>query len=169
MPDIILDVGDTSTYEGECLIKTFEKMIVCESFSVGANQPLDHGRGLNRTLGTMNLSEVSLMRQFDKSSVPLLNAMFTATVFGTVKIHFLKSAGATEDANSEFLTVELTNALISTISSSGSAGGSAMSESLSFGFTKIKYTYKEQKIDKATLDGQKVASFDMYTQISSNS
>jgi type VI protein secretion system component Hcp len=162
MPDILIDVGDTTNFEGECEINGFEKFIVCDSFSVGAHQPLDHGRGTNRTGGTMNLSEVAMNRQFDKTSVPLLNAMFTAHLFPTVKIHFLKASGVDNMGHDEYLTVELDNVLIGNIQTHGGGGNGHLSESLSFGFTKIQYTYKVQEDSTAKLNGQLVASFDMY-------
>lgn len=165
MSDILLDVGSTTNYPGECNINKYTGLIVCQSFSVGANLPLDHGRGTNRTLGTLNISEIAISRQMDKSSIPLLNAMFSATVFPTITFHFLKAAAVAEAANAEFLTVVLTNALISNIQSSGGAGGDSMMESMSWGFTKISYTYNVQDESKNTVAGNQTASFDMYTQV----
>jgi type VI secretion system Hcp family effector len=169
MPDILLDVGSTTNYPGECNIDKFTGLIVCQSFSVGANQPLDPGRGTNRTLGTMNLSEVTISRQFDKTSVPLLNAMFSATIFATIKFHFLKAAAVSGEGHAEFLTVQLDNALISNIQTSGGAGGDTLMETLSFGFTKIGYTYQVQDEVANTVSGNQNATFDMYTQVSTHS
>ncbi len=163
MPDILLDLGDKSKFKGESNIDGFDDLIVCESFSFGASQPLDLGRGTNRTSGTMSISEIQLSRQFDSSSVPLLHAMFSGELFATVTINFLKAAGNDEKAHELFLAVTLTNAIFSSVSYSGAAGGSVMSESLSIGFTKIEYDYKVQKED-GTLDGSKKASFDLLTQ-----
>ena len=163
MPDILLDVGDKSKFKGESNIDGFDDLIVCESFGFGATQPLDIGRGTNRTAGTMSISEIQLTRQFDSSSVPLLHAMFSGEVFGTVKINFLKAAGNDAKAFELFLVVTLDDAIFSGVSYSGAAGGGSMSESLSIGFTKIEYDYKVQKED-GTLDGSKKASFDMLTQ-----
>ena len=165
MPDILLDVGNTTNYPGECNINKYTGLIVCNSFSVGAHQPLDHGRGTNRTHGTLNISEVSISRQLDKSSIPLLNAMFSATVFPTMTFHFLKAAAVAEAANAEYLTVVLDNVLIANIQTSGGSGGESLMESLSFGFTKILYTYNVQSESANTVAGNQTASFDMYTQV----
>ena len=164
MPDILLDVGDTSTFKGESLIEGFEDLIVCESFSFGATQPLDLGRGTNRTAGTMSISEIQLSRQHDLSSTPLLHAMFSGKVFDKVKINFLKAASATDRANDLFLVVELTEAIFSSVSYSGASGGSVMAESLSIGFVAIEFDYKVQKPADGTLDGSIKASFNLLTQ-----
>jgi len=167
MPDILLDVGDTSTFKGESLIEGFEDLIVCESFSFGATQPLDLGRGTNRTAGTMSISEIQISRQHDVSSTPLLHAMFSGKVFGTVKINFLKAASASDRANDLFLVVELTDAIFSSVSYSGASGGTVMAESISIGFTAIEFDYKVQSPTEGTLDGSIKASFNLLTQKSS--
>ena len=162
MPDILLDVGDKSIFKGESDIDGFNDLIICDSFSVGINVPLDLGRGTNRTAGTAHISEVTFSRQFDSSSTPLLHATFSGEVFEKMTIHFLKAAGNDSKAHEEFLTVELKDAIFSNVSYSGSSGGSSMMESLSVGFVAIEFEYKSQK-DDGTLEGAKKASFDMHT------
>ena len=163
MPDILLDVGDIEKFKGESNIEGFDDLIVCESFNIGVNVPLDLGRGTNRTAGSVHISEVSFSRQFDSSSIPLLHATFSGEVFKKMTIHFLKAAGNDEKAFEEFLKVELKDAIFSNVSYSGASGGSNMMESISVGFTEIKFDYKVQK-DDGSLDGSKMASFDLLTQ-----
>jgi type VI secretion system secreted protein Hcp len=164
MPDILLDVGDKTNFKGESNIEGFKDLIVCESFGFGANQPLDLGRGTNRTAGTMSTSEITLSRQFDTSSIPLMNAMFTAKVFKEVKIQFIKAAGVDLAGQAEFLTVTLTDVLLSSVSYGGMSGDSPMTEALSLGYTKIAFAYKVQSETAGTLGGAKTASFDLLTQ-----
>lgn len=166
--DILMDCGNTTTYVGESNIKNFEKLIVCDAFAAAASQALDHGRNTNRTKGTLNFNEITISRQFDQSSVSLMNAMFTATVFPSMKFHFIKSSAVSGEGNAEFLTVELTNALIAEIGQSASANGDIMTENLSIGFTAIKTTYKVQDEAKVTITGSTFASFDLYAQTASN-
>ena len=166
MPEILLDVGDKEKFKGESNLDGFDDLIVCDSFSVGATVPLDLGRGTNRTAGSVHISEVSFSRQFDSSSIPLLNATFSGEVFKKMTIHFLKAAGTDEKAHEEFLSVELKDAIFSNVSYSGASGGGNMMESISVGFTAIDFKYKVQK-DDGSLDGAVVASFDMLTQKSS--
>jgi type VI secretion system secreted protein Hcp len=163
MPDILLDVGDKAKFKGESNIEGFDDLIVCDSFNIGVNVPLDLGRGTNRTAGTVHISEVSFSRQFDSSSIPLLHATFSGEVFKKMTIHFLKAAGNDSKAHEEFLSVELKDAIFSNVSYSGASGGSNMMESLSVGFTAIEFEYKVQK-DDGTLEGAKKASFDLLTQ-----
>jgi type VI secretion system Hcp family effector len=160
MPEIILNLGDEAI-KGESRFDGLQDLIVCHSFSFSAHQPLDLGRGSNRSAGAMSVSEVQISRQFDSSSTHILAAMFSGKSFAEVKIHFLKAGGLDGKAFEEFLTVELTNAMLSGISYSGSAGGDMMMESISIGYVAIKYIYKVQKLDEAGHDGNINASFDM--------
>lgn len=160
MPEILLDLGDKNI-KGESNIDKFDDLIICDSFSFSAHQPLDLGRGTNRSAGAMSVSEIQLSRQFDSSSTNILAAMFTGKIFETVKIHFLKAGGLDGKAFDEFLTVELSDAMFSGISYSGSSGGSMLVESLSLGYTAIKYEYQMQNPDKGGHEGNINASFDM--------
>lgn len=162
MPEILLDLGDKENFKGESNITDFDDLIICESFGFSAHQPLDLGRGTNRSAGAMSVSEIQLSRQFDSSSTKLLAAMFTGKSFAEVKIHFLKAGDEQNKAFSEFLTVELSDAMFSGISYSGSSGGSMLAESISIGYTAINYVYKTQNPDTGKHDaGQITASFDM--------
>jgi type VI secretion system secreted protein Hcp len=160
MPDILLDLGDG--YDGESQIKEFENKIICDSFSFGATQPSDVSRNKSRTVGTVNVSSVSLTRQVDNSSVHILNAMFTSKAIETATVHFLKAASIEGEGQEEFLTVTLTNPLIESYNISGSNGG-YMSESISLTFTDISFDYKIQG-ESGEMDGGNVnATYDVLT------
>lgn len=155
MPDIILDLEGI---DGESNIDGFDDKIICESFSFGASQPMDYSRNTARTVGTVNVSDITLSRNFDKSSTELLAALFAAKSWATATIHFLKAAAVEDDGQQEFLKVTLTNCVISNHNFAGSAGG--MSESLTLSFTKVEFEYKVQQED-GTLSGQVTASWDV--------
>jgi type VI protein secretion system component Hcp len=165
MPEVLLDLGDDKkNFPGESAIEGFEKLIICNSFSVGANQPVDLGRGVNRTTGAITISEVSLGRTFDTSSTLLIHSMFSGKVFPKMTVRFLKATAAEGKAFEEFLSVELHNVIISNTSYSGGVGGDGLSETMSLAFTKINFIYKVQKADKGTLDGKQTATFDLLKQ-----
>jgi len=155
VPDIILDLDGIT---GESNVDGFDDKVICESFSFGASQPIDYSRNTARTTGTVNVSDISLTRNYDKSSVPLLAALFAAKNWATGTIHFLKAAGVDNDGQEEFLKITLTNAIISNHSFAGSAGG--MSESVTISFTKIEFEYKVQS-ESADLGGSVTAEWDV--------
>lgn len=163
MPDILLTLGDGSGYMGESQITGYEDRIICDSFSFGATQPSDISRNKSRTVGSVNVSSVSLTRQFDNSSVAILNSLFTGKAIDTAKLEFLKAADETGAAAQElFLTVTLTNPLIESYNVSGSNGG-YMSESLSLTFTDISFEYHVQEETGSMNDGIVSATYDILT------
>ncbi|MFD2264258.1 Hcp family type VI secretion system effector [Lacibacterium aquatile] len=164
MPDILLDLGDG--YDGESQISEFEGKIICDSFSFGATQPSDMSRNKSRTVGTVNVSSVSLSRQVDNSSVHILNALFTGKSIETATVHFLKAASIDGEGQEEFLTVTLTNPLIESYNVSGSNGG-YMSEQLSLTFTDISFDYKIQGETGGMEGGNVNATYDVMTGVAS--
>jgi|GEM_PF-2112907 len=158
MPDILLDLGDG--FDGESQITGYEAQIICDSFSFGATQPSDMSRNKARTVGTVNVSSVSLTRQVDNSSVHILNALFTGKAIASAVISFLKAAGDADEGQQLFLTVTLTNPLIESYNVSGSNGG-YMSESLSLTFTDISFDYTVQAETGELDSGQVNATYDV--------
>jgi type VI secretion system Hcp family effector len=161
MPDIILDLGDG--YTGESTITNFDDKILCNSFSFGANQPVDISRNKGRTTGTVNVSQVTLTRDYDSASLQILNALFLGKTCETATIHFLYAAGDAEEAQVELMTVKLTNALIADYSIGASVGGGPMSETLTLGFTAIELIYKEQEETGEEGQGNITASYNLLT------
>jgi len=161
MPDIILDLGDDVT--GESSITNFDDKILCNSFSFGANQPIDISRNKGRTTGTVNVSQVTLTRDYDSASLQLLNALFLGKTFATASIHFLYAAADAEEAQVELMTVTLTNAMIADYSIGASTGGGAMAETLTLGFTAIDCAYSVQEEDAEKGSGQITASYNLLT------
>jgi type VI secretion system secreted protein Hcp len=155
MPDIILDLAGI---DGESNVDGFDNKIICESFSFGASQPVDYSRNTARTTGTVNVSDISLTRNYDISSTELLAALFAAKSWDTCTIHFLKAANVEDAGQAEFLKITLTNPIISNLSFAGSAGG--MSESLTISFTKIEFEYKVQA-EGGELGGAVTAEWDV--------
>ncbi len=141
MPDIILDLEGI---EGESNIEGFDNKIICTSFSFGAHQPIDFSRNATRTGGTVEVQNISLMRDHDKASTALMAALFTAKSWDSGTIHFIKATGQADVGNEEFMTITLTNVIIADMNISGNSGGSTMSESLTLSFSKIEFEYKVQ-------------------------
>ncbi|MBK1660901.1 Hcp family type VI secretion system effector [Paracraurococcus ruber] len=158
MPDIILELEGIN---GDLAVEGYVKnMILCNGFSFSCNQPVDYTLNKHRTTGTINISNVSLTRFVDLSSVQLMAKMFQGHTWPVTKLHFLKAGDVDGQAKSEFLTVEMSNTIIADIGYAGSGGGEEMSESLTLNFTKIKFTYKTQD-EKSSIAGNVTATWDL--------
>jgi type VI secretion system secreted protein Hcp len=161
MPDIILDLGDD--IKGESSVTNFEDKILCNSFSFGANQPIDVSRNKGRTTGTVNVSQIHLTRDYDSASLLILNALFLGKSFESAKLHFLYAAGDAEEAQVELMTVTLTNAMIADYQIGAATGGGSMSEQITIGFTAIDCAYATQEETGEKGQGNITASYNLLT------
>jgi type VI secretion system secreted protein Hcp len=158
MPDIILEADGIS---GDLSVDGYvQNMFLCNSFSFSASQPIDYTLNNHRTTGTINLSNISLTRFVDISSVQLMAKMFQGHTWPITKLHFLKAGDEAGRAKTEFLTIEMTNTIISDIAYTGSGNGEQMDEVITLNFTKIKFTYKAQD-EKSSLAGSVTATWDL--------
>jgi type VI secretion system secreted protein Hcp len=138
----------------------FDKWIELESCQMGVNRNISSGAKGNRESSTPSFSDISITKHQDAASTGL----FTASLFGEgkkVDIAFTKT-GLDGSTQQKYLEITLTNALISSFSTSGHGGdasGQPM-EMLSINFTKIEWkhtaTDQNNKAAKPT-----VASWDL--------
>lgn len=159
MPDIVLDLGDD--IKGESSITNFTDKILCNSFSFGAQMPIDVSRNKGRSTGTVVLSQIHLTRDYDAASLPILNALFLGKTFESAKIHFLYAAADSEEAQVELMTVTLTNAMIADYQIGAAVGGGSMSENITIGFTAIDCAYSVQEENAEKGSGQITASYNL--------
>ena len=141
---LILDMG--ATIKGNCDITGYADKIIVGSFSHGASIPMQSDpSNTERTAGRPMFSEMSLSKMSDLSTTEMYKACSQGSKIGTVTLH----VGRVENGKfMSFLKYELTNAMISSINTSG--GGSGLpSDSFSLNFTKIKCEYTQQKSDSS--------------------
>jgi type VI secretion system secreted protein Hcp len=124
--------------DGDVTTKGWEKWIALDqcTFSNGRGLSMTVGAGSDREKGHLQVSDVSVSKQYDAASQKL----FRESLSGTgqeVKIHFTQSKEGAETQQS-YLEVTLTNTLISSWST-GAGGGTKPQESLSLSYTKIGY------------------------------
>jgi type VI secretion system secreted protein Hcp len=107
------------------------------SFSWGVANPLQHGvGGINP--GQPAFSDLSLQKMLDSASVGALLMVAQGTHFGAVTLSFV------ETTSPPFLSYEIKmeNVFFSSVQHSGSAGGDDRpTESVSFAYDKITWTY----------------------------
>lgn len=127
-----------ATFSGEL------NRIEVRSLGGGANVVLDPGTG---TVLYRNRFNLTISKQWDSSSIKLLRAQGEEEQFTTCILRLYRTpTSITTDSGSlarmpmQYLTIELTGAFIESYNAS-SSGTSNASESLSFTFDAIRYTY----------------------------
>lgn len=155
---IYLKLGDI---KGEVTAEGFVDQIECHSMQFGVGRAIHTpvGAVTNREASAPSISEVTLSKALDKSSI----ALFTEAVVGkkekalTAEITITKTGGT---ALEKIAVYKLTNTMISGYSIS--TGGDRPSESLSLNFTKIEIEVTSEGASGD--DGSPVrASYDLAT------
>ena len=138
---LILDLG--AVIKGNSMIEGYKDKIIVLSYSHGVTQPMqpDHSN-TERTSGRPSFTEISFSKMSDLSTTEMYKACTQGTKIGTAKLN----VGRVENGKyMNFFTYEMTNAMISSISTSG--GGGVPSDSFTINFTKIKCDYTQQQAD----------------------
>ncbi|OFA06340.1 type VI secretion system tube protein Hcp [Duganella sp. HH101] len=140
---LILDLG--TTIVGNCMVTGYAAKIIVLSYSHSASMPLQmDASNTERTSGRPVFSEISFSKMSDLSTTEMYKACTQGTKIGVAKLH----VGRVENGKyMNFFTYEMTNAMISNISTSG--GGGIPSDSFSINFTKIKCDYTQQQADSS--------------------
>jgi len=141
MSDVmILDLG--TTIKGNCQITGHADKIVILSYSHSVSLPMQGDvANTERTAGRPMFSEMSMSKMSDLSTTELYKACTQGTKIGTGKLY----VGRVENGVfMNLLTYEMTNAMISSISTSG---GGMPSDSFSINFTALKCDFTQQQSD----------------------
>lgn len=142
MEYILLDIPD---YVGESTLEGFDKKIELLSYSWGVSNPVQPSpSNVGRTTGRPNFSELVVAKKMDSTSAILADDCASAKNLGTVKM-FLARQDEAAGENLIYMTYELSNSLISSVSVSG--GGDIPIESISFNYSAINWIYKAQKTE----------------------
>jgi type VI secretion system secreted protein Hcp len=138
---LILDLG--TTIKGNCQVTGYTDKIIVLSYSHSASIPLQmDSSNTERTSGRPVFSEISFSKMSDLSTTEMYKACTQGSKIGTATLY----VGRVENGKyMSFFKYEMTNAMISNISTSG--GGGIPSDSFSISFTKIKCDYTQQQSD----------------------
>lgn len=136
---LILDLGSSIT--GNCQIHNYTGKILVETYSHGVMLPLQNDiSNTERTAGRPVFSEMSLRKMSDVSTTELYKTCTHGKYVELAKLH----VGRVEDGNfMEIFRYEMTNAMISSISTSG--GGGMPADSFTINFTKLSCEYTQQQ------------------------
>jgi type VI secretion system secreted protein Hcp len=138
---LILDLG--STIKGNCQITGYTDKIIVLNYSHSLSLPMQGDiANTERTAGRPIFSEMSLQKMSDLATTEMYKACSQGTKIGNAKLY----VGRVENGKfMNFFTYEMTNAMISSISTSG--GGGIPTDSFSINFTKLKCDYTQQQSD----------------------
>jgi type VI secretion system secreted protein Hcp len=129
---------------GESTDDAHKDWIEALSWSHALSQPVTTASGTGgRTGGRVSMSDFSIMKQMDKSSLDLLSHCCKGTHFKSVELQLHEASGEKH----QFFVCTMEDVVISSIQPSGSTGGDKPMESVTFNFGKIKWTYTPIKHD----------------------
>ena len=128
--------------DGESMAKGHEKQIEIESFSWGVSNTADSTKAGAGRVGKPKFQDMSIAKMLDKASPLLMQAVASGKAIKTVTLYGVTTG---EASGQTFMTITLSDVLVSSFSESGaSGGGGAPQDSLSLNFTKITFDYKPQ-------------------------
>lgn len=134
---IVLKFG--TQIKGTCTEPSHKDSITIESYTFGASRYLQVNDG-ERETGVAQVSELVFTKLVDISSPDLFLQSCNGKSLGTATLSVLQTAGSTEKLQ-EYLTVVLSDALISGYLTEGLGG--RPTERINVNFTKIQYKYTE--------------------------
>jgi type VI secretion system secreted protein Hcp len=124
--------------KGDSSVENHTDWITCDSVQFGVGRAIStSGGGRDREVSNPSFSEVTFTKSTDIASGDLYYQAVQGKSLGKAPVHFVQTGGT--DTSPVYLTVERTDASVS--SYSASSGGERPSESFSLNFTKIMYKY----------------------------
>ena len=144
--------------EGESEDSKHSGWIEADNYSIGASQKVSitASSAGGATAERADIKPFTFTKQVDSSSPKLFQACAAGTHFDKIAVT-LHRAGGNEKI--KFMEYELTNCIVSDVSTNG--GGNFPSESVSINFGRILITYSRQKRDGGSLAGNIAAGWDL--------
>jgi type VI secretion system secreted protein Hcp len=134
------------------------------SWSHSFNQPTPPTRSSagGGTVEQANHADFSITKYIDKASIPLMKVCWNGKTIATATFTACRNDG---DTLVDYLQVVMTNVIISNISIGGGTGDLA-TETVTLSYSKVQYTYQEQKVPGLGTDsgGKKSATHDLNLQ-----
>lgn len=157
MDIIILEIAGM---KGNCTFEGHVDQIILHSFSHSVSLPMQGDKAnTERTAGRPNFSEMNFSKMSDIATPALYDACASGKKLGVAKIHI----GRTEGAKfMSLLEYELTDAMVSNISTQG--GGSDPSDSFTLNYNKITQVFHQQNPD-STKKGAAAFGWDLVKNI----
>lgn len=133
------------------------------AYSTGASNSGTTSSGSGSGAGKVSFQDLSFTKYVDGTSPAFLLACATGKHFATVE---LKGARRRNGVLQEYLTVKLSEAMVTSVSSGGSAGDQKQIENISINFAKIEFTVRKLNPD-GTLGAPVTITWNIATNTSS--
>jgi type VI secretion system secreted protein Hcp len=157
MDVLILDCG--SDIAGESLLKDYAGKIELLSYSHGVAQQITGDQSnTKRTSGKPNHQDFTVTKYVDLATCKLIDYCNQAKPIASVTVTVGQNDNGTVI---KYFTYVMTNALISSVSVGGGGGGKPQ-ETVTFNYTKMTWTYNQQK-EEAGTSGNNSAIWDLST------
>ncbi len=142
--DIFLKIKDV---EGESQDSKHGKEIDILSWSWGMRQPASNQIGSGGGLGQVEVHDIRITKNIDKSSPILQKFCVSGQHIGDVTLTSRKVGGADRD---EFIVITLKEAMVSSLSLGHASGNDAPTEEVAINFGQIKFEYKPQATESGS-------------------
>ena len=144
--DTYLKLGDL---KGESQVKGFEDQIQVLAWSWGMSQSGTTHTGSGGGAGKVNVQDLSFTHYIDSASPNLMKACSTGQHFDSATITMRKAGGSPLD----YLVIKLTEIIVTSVSTGGSAGEDQLTENVSLNFAQFQVDYQPQDAKGAKKGG----------------
>jgi type VI secretion system secreted protein Hcp len=148
---------------GESTVAGHANEIDVLAYSTGATNSGTFQYGGGGGAGKVNFQDLSFTKYVDGTSPAFLLACATGKHFATVE---LKGTRRKNGVLQEYLTVKMSDALVTSVSGGGTAGEQKQTENISINFSKIEFTVRKLNPD-GTLGAPVTITWNIATNTSS--
>lgn len=152
--DMFLDI---ESIKGESADQAFKKHIQLVSWSWGASQNGTMQQGTGGGAGKVSVKDLSFTKHVDASSHLFLLHCCNGKHIPKATLSIRKAGGDPL----VYQKLELTNCIVSSISTGGTDGQDRLTETIALNFAKFKFEYTKQKEDGSADGGPLPAGWDI--------
>lgn len=139
--DMFIKIG---SLKGESMDHKHKDEIDVLAWSWGMSNSATTHVGTGGGSGKVNVQDLSFTKYIDKSSPLLMTACCSGEHYSEAMLVVRKAGGK---APVEYLTIKMTDVLVSSVSTGGSGGEDRLTENVTLNFAKVAVDYVPQKAD----------------------
>lgn len=152
--DTFLKMGDL---KGDSVVKGFEDQIQLLAWSWGMSQSGTTHIGSGGGAGKVNVNDLSFTHYVDSSTPKLMLACCKGSHYPEATITMRKAGGDPLP----FLTIKLTDIIVTSVSEGGSAGEESLTENVTLNFAAFEVSYQAQDNKGAKKGGAVTIKYDI--------
>lgn len=152
--DSFLKLG---TLKGESVVKGFEDQMQILSWGWGMSQTGTTHSASGGGAGKVDVQDLQITKYVDAATPTVVLACCKGTHYDTAVLTMRKAGGTAL----EYLTLTMTDVLVSSYSCSGADGNDLLTETVALNFGKFKFSYQPQDNKGAKKGGAIEATFDI--------